>query len=437
MDVSHLMVTPYAPYRDGIANYAVQEVAARRRAGEDIEVLSPMPSAAPHHLGLGSPRGMAALVKRARHHERVTIQVYPELLFGACRGRRARLAVWGLLAVLARTTALELRVHEIEYDEPRNDPRARQLAGAALRAAAAVTVHTEAERAKLTEAFALPAGTVTLVEHGGSFARRSELTRAEARDSLGVPADAFVYLSIGFVQRHKGFDRGVRALGRLHDPDGRLRLYVVGDVRLDHPDLVEYRDDLDRLCREVPGAEFRSGYVSDEEFDRWLVAADRVVLPYREIWSSSVIERAGLYGIGVIATDVGGLADQAPAGSVIVADDDALADAMAAAAGTSVRAGSGAAEAVPTERDAIQALIRARAGDEDGPVLASEELADTPRGVVESPRPGVTRVKRLVSLLTNWQIEPVAAHLDETIDRLRDDLRTLQDRIDELERHQR
>src|SRR3546814_3813969 len=55
---------------------------------------------------------------------------------------------------------------------------------------------------------------------------------------------------------------------------------------------------------------FRPGYVSDEEFDRWLVAADCLVLPYREIWSSSVIERAGIYGVPVIATDVGGLAAQ-------------------------------------------------------------------------------------------------------------------------------
>ena len=33
-----LMVTPYAPYRDGIAAYAVQQVKALRRDGNEVEV---------------------------------------------------------------------------------------------------------------------------------------------------------------------------------------------------------------------------------------------------------------------------------------------------------------------------------------------------------------------------------------------------------------
>ena len=40
-----LMVTPYAPMRDGIAAYALQAVAALRRAGEQVDVLSPGPTA--------------------------------------------------------------------------------------------------------------------------------------------------------------------------------------------------------------------------------------------------------------------------------------------------------------------------------------------------------------------------------------------------------
>ena len=58
-------------------------------------------------------------------------------------------------------------------------------------------------------------------------------------------------------------------------------------------------------------------------FDRWIVAADTVVLPYRHIWSSSVAERAALFGRPVIATRVGGLADQVGAmpGAVLVDDN--------------------------------------------------------------------------------------------------------------------
>lgn len=434
--MTELMVTPYAPYRDGIANYAVQEVAAARAAGRDMEVLSPLPSAAQHHLRLGSALGMGRLIRVARGYDRVVLQLYPELLFGACRGRRERLAVWGLLRVLCSVTRVELRVHEIEYDEPAGDPQARRLGHAALSAAAAVTVHTEPERQRLTEAFDLAPGTVTLVDHGINFARRTETTREDARASLGVPADAFVFLSIGFVQRHKGFDRGVRALDRLDDPDGRARIYVVGDIRIDHPDLLDYREELDSLCRRVDGAEFRPGYVSDEEFDRWLVAADCLVLPYREIWSSSVIERAGIYDVPVIATDVGGLAAQAPAGSRVVADDDALAAAMAEVAGLTLGAETARDAAdVPREQAAIQRLIRERADEGGRAPLQADRLHHTPRASTESARPGIPQVKRLIARVTAWQVEPVAGHLDEVIDRLRADLRRLDERIADLERH--
>lgn len=431
--MKELMVTPYAPYRDGIANYAVQEVAAARAAGRHMEVLSPLPSAAQHHLELGSPVRLLKLVRLARGYDRVIIQLYPELLFAACRRRRDRLAVWGLLRALCSVTEVELRVHEIEYDEPANDPLVRRLGHEALTAAAAVTVHTEPERQRLTDAFDLPPGAVTLVDHGGNFARRTELGRDEARHSLGVPTDAFVFLSIGFVQRHKGFDRGVRALDRLDDPQGHARLYVVGDIRIDHPDLLEYRDELQGLCDEVDGAEFRPGYVSDEEFDRWLVAADCLVLPYREIWSSSVIERAGIYDVPVIATDVGGLADQAAAGSRVVADDEELAKAMAEAAGLSLRAGPAAVDEVPRDQAAIQSLIRRRARDDGRTVLAVDRLSHTPRGATESARPGAAQLKRVIWRLTTWQVDPVAGHLDDVLDRLREDLHRIDERLAALE----
>ena len=58
--MSTLMVTPFAPYRDGIATYAAQELRHLRSQGEHVDVLSPVPSAAPQHLPLGGAAGMAS-----------------------------------------------------------------------------------------------------------------------------------------------------------------------------------------------------------------------------------------------------------------------------------------------------------------------------------------------------------------------------------------
>src|SRR5579859_6191101 len=76
-----LMVTPYPPARDGIAAYALQTVARLRAEGHDVEVLSPGPSAAHHHLALSGPRGALALAKRVRAYDKVIIQFHPDVFF--------------------------------------------------------------------------------------------------------------------------------------------------------------------------------------------------------------------------------------------------------------------------------------------------------------------------------------------------------------------
>src|SRR5205085_3047450 len=130
----------------------------------------------------------------------------------------------------------------------------------------------------------------------------------------------------------------LRAFARLQADGGgagpvTARLDVVGSVRVDEPAYVQHLEELKLLAERTRGATVHAGYVSDEAFDRWLVAANVVVLPYRHIWSSGVIERAALYDRPVIMTKVGGLPAQARPDTVLVEDDDELAQAMAAAAG--------------------------------------------------------------------------------------------------------
>jgi hypothetical protein len=178
------------------------------------------------------------------------------------------------------------------------------------------------------------------------------------------------------------------------------------------------------------------GYVSDEQFDVWLVAADLVVLPYRRIWSSGVLERAELYGRPVVATRVGGLADQAPPGTVLVDDDRALVAALRAAvepapAGPAPGAGrpwpSG-----PLDRERVQAEIRARAAAARRGLPRREEVPATARSVAAaveasapvrrlaalvppppvSARPGASALKRVVRRLTAWQLDPIVAHVN-------------------------
>ncbi|MEM9892218.1 MAG: glycosyltransferase family 4 protein [Actinomycetota bacterium] len=443
-----LMVTPYPPYRDGIGTYAVQEVRRLRAEGIDVEVLSPVPSAAHHHLALGTLRGVLALTKRARRYERTMIQFSPEMFFGSCRGPLERVAVWNGLEALARVTRLEIRQHEIEWGPLSRNPAERWAAARALRAADVVSVHTQGEVDRLTDALAIDEGVVTLVEHGRNFVQATTETQAEARAELGLGRHRHQFLAIGFLQEHKGFDRAAEAF-RAAGLAGQAELHVVGSVRVNHPDLLAHAKALHRLAASIPGVEVHERYVSDEEFDRWILAADTVVLPYREIWSSSVLERAKLLERPIIAADVGGLGDQAPEGTLFFDDAESLAQCLKERAATTVvpldSATAADVDPEPTaapldrwnvavdapDRASLEDQIRRRARTARGasgltgrpadavaegaaeaaePLLRLEELQ---RPALTSTRRGVSAVKRTVRRLLDWELAPVVRQVDE------------------------
>ncbi|MDC7122973.1 glycosyltransferase family 4 protein [Cellulomonas fimi] len=426
-----LMVTPYPPLRDGIASYAQQSVAALRAQGHDVEVLSPGPSAAHHHLDLVGPRGGLALAKRVRGYDKLVVQFHPDFFYPVPSSPTQRAEVSAALAVAFRLAPrVEVVVHEIDYRHGRGASPAARAARALWRQVDVVQVHSESERQRFVEAFGVPAGRVQIVEHGAAFVPRSRADRAGARASLGIEADARLFLSIGFIQPHKGYDRAIDAFRGLPAP---ARLDVVGSVRVEEPQFVAYAQELEDRAQAVRGAHVHVGYVSDELFDRWIIASDVVVLPYREIWSSGVLERARLLNRPVIATRVGALEEQA-AGveGVRLVDDDAQlrqavwefaqaeAEPFTAAPWPSAAAG----------RDAIQAEVVARAAQRRGGAVGAVSahsasaqdvaFATAPlRRVrdVHLPDPGPGRgvrpfARRVVRKLTAWQMQPVVDQLN-------------------------
>ena len=410
-----LMVTPYPPLRDGIAAYAVQSVARLRASGEDVEVLSPDPSAAHHHLDLRGSRGPLALARRVRNYDRVIVQFHPDVFFPVpCDKWRFVAVCAGLEAVFRTAHDLEVRVHEADYLSGRGNGVAARAVRRMWAAAPRVVVHSEAERKAFCEGFGVAPQRVEVVDHGADFFRYTTADRAEARAALGIPDDDFMYLSIGFIQPHKGFDRAVRAFAGLGQ-QGR-RLDVVGSVRVEEQAYLDYHDELARLADATPGVNLHTRWLSDEEFDRWLVASDVVVLPYRTIWSSSVLERAALYGRPVIVTAVGGLQGQSAGRAVVVDDDDALSAAMWDAAGR--RPATGWDLPPDAALPEVMAAIRARASAQRG---GTARTAEARRGdrvpALVRPQPASAGaagrlVKDAVRRLTNWQMEPVYRQLD-------------------------
>lgn len=150
--------------------------------------------------------------------------------------------------------------------------------------------------------------------------------RLAARAALGLPPDAPVLLFFGFVRRYKGLDVLLEALPRLREALPDVRLVVAGEC---YDDEAAYRAQSDRLGV-TEAVTFALHYHDDAAVRRAFGAADVVVQPYRTATQSGVAQTAFGFGVPVVTTDVGGLAEAVGEGGLVVQPEspDALADAL-------------------------------------------------------------------------------------------------------------
>jgi glycosyltransferase involved in cell wall biosynthesis len=126
-------------------------------------------------------------------------------------------------------------------------------------------------------------------------------------------------LFFGIVRHYKGVDVLLRALPRVLQ-ERSVRLVIAGefwDPARPYADLIRNLD----LDGHV---ELRPGYVPDDELIKLLIDADLMVAPYRSATQSGAVEMAFGAGLPVIASRVGGLADQIDDGTdgLLVPPDD-------------------------------------------------------------------------------------------------------------------
>ena len=126
----------------------------------------------------------------------------------------------------------------------------------------------------------------------------------QARRRLGLPLDSRVLLFFGVIEPRKGLDILIEAFTALAGAHPRLRLVVAGAA----PDGFDgYAAQIDALgIRDRVLAHI--GYVPFEEISTYFSAADIVVLPYRRIVQSGVLQLAYGFGRPVVVSDIGGIA---------------------------------------------------------------------------------------------------------------------------------
>jgi glycosyltransferase involved in cell wall biosynthesis len=197
-------------------------------------------------------------------------------------------------------------VHNVldhERSQPRLELRFRKLAA---RVCDTLVVHSDCARGRVVDAYDLPTGgrgpAVVVVPHGHFLdSYPDEVSRETAREWLGV-GDETVYLFFGNIRPYKGVEGLVRAFKRL---DGDVRLFVVGRP------LAESNAD-DRLrtaCAEDDRIETVFEFVPEEDIQRYMNAADALVLPFEEVLTSGSAILGMSFGRAVVAPRLGCLPD--------------------------------------------------------------------------------------------------------------------------------
>ena len=411
-----LMVSPYPPVRDGIAAYAVQDVAALRRQGHEVEVLSPYLPPRTTTSTCAAPGALRPSLS-GFGYDKVIVQFHPDFFFpvSLTDGQRVATAL-ALGAAFRLARVVEVIVHEVDYRMGEGTSAVARAMRQLWRSPDRIMLHTEDERDQFLEAFGIDPSRLVLLEHGRSFNRTpSMIDIRPVPPSLLTPTPPFSCPSGSFSRTRGSIGGGLCAFRGLDERGAQL--YVVGSLRVEDAAYVTYVEDLQTLIEQTPGAHLVEGFVSDEMFDRWLVAADALVLPYRHIWSSGVLERAHLYRVPVIVTDVGGLRHQVAGRDdvTVVSNDAALRDAMLERAGVAA-----AAEAAPWPTEGqhlmhdVQAAVETRAAQRRGGPVRAVALGSSLGGpgrasapvralhplipaAPNSHRPGATTAKRVIT----------------------------------------
>jgi len=318
------IVGPTHPIKGGVAQHTTTLAHRLRAAGHDVEIVSwhrqyprrlypgVQTVDAPEHetfeptrraLSWNRPDSWVREARRLRRHDLVVlahvtpVQVPPYL---------------AMLTVLRGTRTAVVAHNVLPHERSRVD---RVLVSALLRRAGTVLVHSDAQRREAESLTATPVVQARLAPH-----LPAGFVQGRPRDGVHRRL-----LFFGLVRPYKGVDVLLRALAR--GPDG-VCLRVAGEFWGGTGAIRE-------LCRELgieDRVELLDGYVAADRVPELFADVDALALPYRTATGSQAVWSAFQFGVPVVCTDAGHLADDVRPGVdglvVPAGDEDALAAAL-------------------------------------------------------------------------------------------------------------
>jgi glycosyltransferase involved in cell wall biosynthesis len=166
-----------------------------------------------------------------------------------------------------------------------------------------------------------------LVQHPLYDTFGEPLPKTEARQLIGLDADAKIILFFGFIRRYKGLDILLKAMAEPAMKDQNIRLLIAGEFYEDEDSYKKLIDSIGIRKQVI----LHNHFIADSEVRNYLCAADCVVQPYRDATQSGVTPLAYHFNKPMVVTNVGGLPSLVPhekAGLVAEPEPKSIANAI-------------------------------------------------------------------------------------------------------------
>ena len=167
-----------------------------------------------------------------------------------------------------------------------------------------IIIHSSQGKNDVIDLFGVDSNKIEVIPHGDYkfFIPENKIEKPEAKKKIGLPENCRTILFFGAIRKNKGLNKILLAMPDIIKKLPDARLLIVGEPW-------ESYDKYNNIITEynMLGNIFEKlDYISNDEVSLYFVASDVVVLPYKSITQSGVLQIAYAFGKPVVASDLAG-----------------------------------------------------------------------------------------------------------------------------------
>jgi glycosyltransferase involved in cell wall biosynthesis len=165
-------------------------------------------------------------------------------------------------------------------------------------------IHSRSGKAEVIDLFNISPDKIVVIPHGDYcfFMPDSHLSKNDAKTALGISSKTKTILFFGSIRPSKGLSTTILALPLVKQSINPVKLLIIGEP---YESYKGYRTLIEQNSLQNDTYE-KLDYIPNDEVSLYFTAADLVVLPYREITHSGVLQIAYAFGRPVVATSLDG-----------------------------------------------------------------------------------------------------------------------------------